>query len=60
MAKKIAILIEYLDFENGFSKKSAAELPKCSNINKYTINPELDKQPPFELIYRLELVKLNT
>lgn len=59
ITEKIIILAEYLDYIDVFSKKSAAELPKHSNISKYFINLELSKQSPYRPIYSLGLVKLK-
>lgn len=36
------------------------EFPKRSEINKYTIDLELNKQLPYRLIYSLRLVELKT
>lgn len=41
--KKIDILAKYLDYANVFLEKSAVELPKHCNINKYFMNLKLDK-----------------
>lgn len=59
MAGKVTNLAKYLDFLNVFLKKSAVELSECSDINKYLIDLELGKQPPYGPIYRLGLVKLK-
>lgn len=60
VAKKITILIKYLDFVNLFSKKLAAELFKRSTINKHWTDLELGKHPPYKSIYNLRLVELKT
>lgn len=38
IAEKVAILAEYFDFVDIFSKKSADQLFKCANINKNIID----------------------
>lgn len=53
------VLAEYSNFEDIFSKKSAAVLPEHTEINTYTINLEKGKQPLYRPIYRLRLVKLK-
>lgn len=58
--EKVTIPAEYLDYSEVFSKKSAAELPKRSDLNKYLINLELGKQPLYSLIYSLRPVELET
>lgn len=60
MAEKVTILTEYLDYLDVFSKKSATELPKCSNINKYVIDLEPSKSPPYSPTWSLELMKPKT
>lgn len=53
LIKKITVLDEYLDFDNVFSKNSAAKSLKCFDINKHSINLELNKQPSYKQIYSL-------
>lgn len=43
LTKKVIIQAEYLDFSDLFLKKSAIELFKYFNINKYLINLKLEK-----------------
>lgn len=43
IAKEIIVLSNYLDFADVLLKESAIELPDHSDINKYSINLELDK-----------------
>lgn len=43
VAEKVIILAKYLNYANIFSKKLAAELINCFNINKYIINLKSDK-----------------
>lgn len=45
VVKKATVLIKYLDYSNVFSEKSAAKLPKQTDINKYVIKLESGKQP---------------
>ncbi len=54
------ILSEYLDYNNVFSFDRTMELPENTSMNKYTIKLVKDKQPLYELIYSLGLVKLET
>lgn len=61
MTKKIIILAKYLNFIDIFSKKLALKLLKISNINKYVIYLEPDKQLFYKLIYNLKsFMKLKT
>lgn len=60
VVKIINIPVEYLDFEDIFLKKLAAELSKGSNIHKYFIDLKPGKQPLYESIYNLEPVELKT
>lgn len=59
MIKEVIIPTKYLNYANVFSKKSVVELPKCSHINKYSINLEVGKQAPYRSIQSLKLVKLK-
>ena len=51
---------EYSDYSNVFSAEYAVELSKNTGINEHTIELEEGKQPPFEPIYSLEPVELET
>ena len=51
---------EYSDFSNVFSSDSVAELPEYNGINDYSINLLDNKQPPYDLIYSLGPVELET
>lgn len=42
-----------------FKKNLSTELFKYFNINKYIINLELDKQPPYKWIYNLLSITLK-
>lgn len=59
ISKKVTILAKYLDYIKIFLKKLIAKLFKCSDINKYIMNLDLDKQLLYKLIYNLEFVKLE-
>lgn len=59
LAKKVTDLKKYFDFSNVFSKKSIAVPPYCLYINKYAIDLELNKQPPYKLIYDVSLIELK-
>lgn len=51
--------IKYLVFANIFSKELATLLLKYTKINTYAINMEERKQPLYETIYSLSLIKLE-
>ena len=55
----LSILAEYSDFENVFSKESAAVLLEHTEINTHTIDLEESKQPPYGPIYSLGPVELE-
>lgn len=59
MSEKVTIPKEYLNFTNVFSEKSAAELPKYTSINDFTIDLKEGRQPPYGIIYSLGPVKLE-
>ena len=56
----ITIPAEYSDFEDVFSKESAAVLPEHTEINTHAIDLEEGKQPPYGPIYSLGPVELET
>ena len=56
----VSIPLEYSDFEDMFSKKSAAVLPEYTEINTHAIDLEEGKQLLYRSIYSLEPVKLKT
>ena len=60
LAKKVRILDKYSDFANVFSKKKALVLLECTKLNEYAINLKNGKQLPYESIYSLGPVKLET
>ena len=51
---------EYSDYSDVFSAENAAELPKITGMNKHAIELEENKQPPFEPIYNLDPIELET
>ena len=62
IADKALVIIptEYSDFEDMFSKKSAAVLSEHIEINTHTIDLEKSKQPSYRSIYSLRSVELET
>lgn len=59
LLKKVIIVVKYLDFTDIILKQLVIKSSKSLYINKYSINPEIDKQLPNKLIYSLEYVKLK-
>ena len=51
---------EYSDYSDDFLAENAAKLPENTGMNEHTIELEEGKQPPFEPIYSLGPVKLET
>ena len=51
---------KYTDYANVFSFDLAMELPKNTSINKHAIELQDGKQPPYEPIYSLRPVELET
>ena len=51
---------KYADYADVFLFDLAMKLPENSGINKHTIELQDDKQPPYELIYSLRPVELET
>lgn len=60
LAKRLTVLAEYSDFADVFSKKSANVLPEQTGVNKYAIEVEKSKQPPYGPIYNLGPIELET
>ena len=60
LTKKVRILDKYSDFADVFSELKALVLPKRTKLNKYVIDLEDGKQPPYRPIYSLGSVKLET
>ncbi len=56
----IKVSSRYTDFANVFSSKLAVELFKHTKINNHAIKLVDDWQPPYGLIYSLDLVELKT
>ena len=59
-SEETGIPAEYSDFSNIFSSDSAAELPEHTGINDHPINLLDNKQPPYDPIYSLGPVELET
>ena len=60
LTKKVKISDKYSDFTNVFSEEKTLVLPERTELNKHAINLENGKQPPYEPIYSLNLVELET
>ena len=56
----ISISTEYSDFADVFFPELASKLFKHTGINDHAIELVNDWQPPYGLIYSLELVELET
>ena len=54
------VSIKYSDFLDVFSEKEALMLSERIDLNEYAVKLEEDKQPPYEPIYSLGLVELET
>ena len=54
------VLAEYSDYNEVFSAENAAKLPENTGMNKYAIELEEGKQPPFGFIYSLRPMELET
>ena len=55
----IEVSTEYSNYNNVFSAKNAAKLPKNNRMNEHAIKLEEGKQPLFRPIYSLILVELE-
>ena len=60
LAKEVTVPTEYLDFADVFLEKSANILAERIGANKYAIELENGKQPPYGPIYSLGPVELKT
>ena len=60
LTEEVKIPDKYSDFADVFSEEKALVLPECTDINKYTIELEDGKQPPYRPIYSLGPVELET
>ena len=60
LAKKVTVPAKYSDFANVFSKESAKVSSKRIGIKKHAIELEDGKQPPYEPIYTLGPITLET
>ena len=52
--------VKYSDYSNIFSAENVAELLENITINEHAIKLEEDKQSPFNTIYKLRPVELET
>ena len=60
LTEKVTIPNKYSDFANVFPEEKALVLLKQTELNKYAIELEEDKQPSYKPIYSLGLVELET
>lgn len=60
LVEELMVLNEYSNFTSIFSKESAAELFKRSDINEYAIDLEYKKQLFYSTIYSLSLIEFKT
>ena len=60
LAEEVIVPAKYSNFADIFSKELAEVLPERTGINKHTIKPEDGKKPPYEPIYSLTPVELET
>ena len=56
----IKVLAEYSDYSDVFLVNNTVELPENTGMNKHAIELEEGKQPPFDPIYSLGPVELET
>ena len=56
----IEVSVKYSDYSNVFSVKNAIKFLKNSRMSDHAIKLEKDKLPPFESIYSLKPVELET
>ena len=56
----IEVWAEYFNYSNVFLVEHIVKLPENTEMNKHAIILEKGKQLPFELIYSLGLVELQT
>ena len=52
--------VKYFNYSNVFLAENIGKLPENTEMDKYDIKLEEDKQPPFRPIYSLGLVELET
>ena len=60
LAEKVIVPLEYSDFADVFSEKSANVLPERTRANEHAIELEKGKQPSYGPIYSLGPVELET
>ena len=60
LTEEVTVPVEYSDFADVFSEKSANVLPEQTRANEHAIELEEGKQPPYGPIYSLGPVELKT
>ena len=60
LTEEVTVPVEYSDFADVFSEKSANVLPEQTGANEHAIELEEGKQPPYRPIYSLRPVELKT
>ena len=60
LTEEVTVPVEYSDFADVFSEKSANVLPERTGANEHAIELEEGKQPPYGPIYSLGPVELET
>ena len=60
LTEEVKIPDKYLDFTDVFSEEKALVLPEHIELNEHAIDLENGKEPPYEPIYSLGLVELET
>ena len=60
LVEEVTVPVDYLDFADIFSEKSANVLPEQTGANEHAIELEEGKQPPYGPIYSLGPVELKT
>ena len=60
VAEEVKIPIKYSDFLDVFLKEKASILPEATKINQHAIKLQKSQQPPYEPIYNLGPLELET
>ena len=60
LTEEVTVPVEYSDFADVFSEKSANVLPEQTRANEHAIELEEGKQPPYGPIYSLGPDELET
>ena len=60
LTEEVTVPVEYSDFADVFLEKSANVLPERTGANEHAIKLEEGKEPPYEPIYNLKRVELET